>query len=87
VRWNRQYWGIENGLHWRLDVQMGEDQCAVHEANAAANLAAIRGIAVSLLLRDDTSRRGKRVRGVAAKRAKAGRNVEYLEHVLSLGIS
>jgi predicted transposase YbfD/YdcC len=82
----RDHWGIENGLHWRLDVQMGEDQCAVHEANAAANLAAIRGIALSLLLRDDTSRRGKRVRGVAAKRAKAGRNVEYLEHVLSLGI-
>jgi predicted transposase YbfD/YdcC len=23
----RQHWGVENGLHWRLDVQMNEDQC------------------------------------------------------------
>lgn len=83
----RDHWGIENGLHWRLDVQMGEDRCAVHEANAAANLAAIRGLALTLLLRDTTCRRGKRIRGVAAKRAKAGRNIEYLEHVISLGIT
>ena len=82
----REHWGIENGLHWRLDVQMGEDRCAVHEANAAANLAAIRGLALTLLLRDTTCRRGKRIRGVAAKRAKAGRNIEYLEYVISLGI-
>ena len=82
----REHWGIENGLHWTLDVQMGEDRCAVHEANAAANLAAIRGMALTLLVRDDTCRRGKRIRGVAAKRAKAGRSIEYLEHVLSLGI-
>lgn len=83
----REHWGIENGLHWILDVQMGEDRCAVHEANAAAHLATMRGMAVSLLRRDDTCRRGKRIRGVAAKRAKAGRNTEYLEHVLSLGIT
>ena len=83
----REHWQIENGLHWTLDVQMGEDRCAVHEANAAALLATMRGMAVTLLLRDDTCRRGKRIRGVAAKRAKAGRNTEYLEHVLSLGIT
>jgi predicted transposase YbfD/YdcC len=81
----REHWQVENGLHWRLDVQMGEDRCAVHEENAAAHLAAMRGMAVTLLLRDDTCRRGKRVRGIAAKRAKAGRNIEYLEHVISLG--
>ena len=83
----REHWQIENGLHWTLDVQMGEDRCSVHEANAAAHLAAMRGLALNLLQRDDTCRRGKRVRVIAAKRAKAGRNIEYLEHVLSLGIT
>lgn len=83
----REHWQIENGLHWTLDVQMGEDPCAVHEAVAAAHLAAMRGMALTILRRDDTCRRGKRIRGIAAKRAKAGRNIAYLEHVLSLGIA
>lgn len=83
----REHWQIENGLHWRLDVQMGEDRCTVHDANAAANLASMRAMALTLLQKDDTCRRGKRVRGIAAKRAKAGRNTAYLEHVLSLGIT
>ena len=83
----REHWQVENGLHWRLDVQMGEDRCSVHDANAAANLASMRAMALALLQKDDTCRRGKRVRGIAAKRAKAGRNVDYLEHVLSLGIT
>jgi hypothetical protein len=65
---------------------MGEDQCAAHEAIAAAHLAAMRGMALTLLRRDDTCRRGERVRGIAAKRAKAGRDVECLEHVLLLRI-
>lgn len=81
----REHWQIENGLHWRLDVEMGEDRCKVHEANAATNLASMRRLALTLLQRDETCRRGKRIRGIAAKRAKAGRNTEYLEHVLTLG--
>jgi predicted transposase YbfD/YdcC len=81
----REHWQIENGLHWRLDVEMGEDRCKVHEANAATNLASMRRLALMLLQRDETCRRGKRIRGIAAKRAKAGRNTEYLEHVLTLG--
>lgn len=81
----RAHWSVENRLHWVLDVEMGEDRCKVHDANAATNLASMRRQALTLLQRDDTCRRGKRVRGIAAKRAKAGRNIDYLEHVLSLG--
>jgi len=47
---DRKYWGIENGLHQRLDVIAGEDRSRVRD-NAALNLAVIRRAAVSLAVR------------------------------------
>ncbi|MDO9016349.1 MAG: hypothetical protein Q8S73_05470 [Deltaproteobacteria bacterium] len=83
----REHWAIESGLRWALEVQMGESRCAVPEAAAAAHLAAMWGMAVTLLLRDDTCQRWKWIRGFAVKRATAVRNIECLEHVLSQGIA
>jgi hypothetical protein len=45
---DRKYWGIENGLHQRLDVIAGEDRSRVRHRNAALNLAAIRRAVVSV---------------------------------------
>jgi hypothetical protein len=45
---DRHYWGIENGLHQRLDVVAGEDRSRVRHRNAALNLAVIRRAVVSL---------------------------------------
>jgi hypothetical protein len=45
---DRQYWGIETGLHLRLDVIAGEDRSRVRHRNAVMNLAAIRRAVVSL---------------------------------------
>ena len=45
----RAHWGIENGLHWVLDVVFREDQWATKAENAAANLATIRKLALSFL--------------------------------------
>lgn len=45
---DRNYWGIENGLHQRLDVIAGEDRSRVRNRNAALNLAIIRRAVVSL---------------------------------------
>jgi len=47
---DRKYWGIENGLHQRLDVIAGEDRSRVRD-NAALNLAVIRRAAVSVAVR------------------------------------
>lgn len=47
---DRQYWGIENGLHQRLDVIAGEDRSRVR-GNAAFNLAVIRRAVVSVAVR------------------------------------
>jgi hypothetical protein len=45
---DRRYWGIETGLHLRLDVIAGEDRSRVRNRNAVMNLAVIRRAVVSL---------------------------------------
>ncbi len=52
---DRLYWGIETGLHLRLDVIAGEDRSRVRQRNAVMNLAVIRRAVVSLAI--DWSRR------------------------------
>lgn len=47
---DRQYWGIETGLHLRLDVVAGEDRSRVRQRNAVMNLAVIRRAVVSLAI-------------------------------------
>ena len=45
---DRQYWGIETGLHLRLDVIAGEDRSRVRNRTSALNLAVIRRAVVSV---------------------------------------
>ena len=45
----RSHWGIENELHWVLDVAFLEDDCRVRAGNAAANFSAVRQLALALL--------------------------------------
>jgi predicted transposase YbfD/YdcC len=49
--WVRGHWGIENGLHWVLDVAFREDESRTRAGHAGANLAMLRRVAVSLLKR------------------------------------
>ena len=76
---SREHWNVENGLHWSLDTQMDEDRCTIHEENAATNFHTLRTIALTVAKRDESFKRGLR-----AKLTKAGRNIDYLEHLLSL---
>ena len=75
----RAHWGIENQLHWVLDVQFGEDQSRARSGHAAENLATLRRLALNLLKRDTTKKRG--IRG---KQKNAGWNHRYLLHLLGL---
>lgn len=45
----RSHWSVENALHWRLDVQWGEDQCRARAGKAATNLSVLRKLAMNLL--------------------------------------
>jgi predicted transposase YbfD/YdcC len=73
----RSHWGIENGLHWVLDVAFREDESRVRREHGAQNFAVLRHLALSLL-RQDKSARG----GIKVKRLKAGWDDTYLAKVL-----
>jgi predicted transposase YbfD/YdcC len=47
----REHWGIENQLHWRLDVSMNEDQCRLRKGHGAENFSRLRRIALNKLKR------------------------------------
>lgn len=74
----RSHWGIENQLHWVLDVAFNEDDSRIRKDHAPENMALIRHIALNLL-RQDTSAKV----GIKAKRLKAGWDNDYLAHLLS----
>ena len=74
----RTHWGIENSVHWVLDVAFGEDDSRVRKGNAAENLSVLRRMALNMLKRETTSQGG-----VAARRKRAGWDEEYLLLVLA----
>jgi predicted transposase YbfD/YdcC len=73
----RGHWGIENNLHWQLDVSFREDECRVCRDNAPANLSVIRRFALGLLKRETSCRKG-----IEIKRIKCAGNDAYREKVL-----
>jgi predicted transposase YbfD/YdcC len=73
----RQHWGIENGLHWVLDVAFNEDRMRQRDRNGAENLALLNRLAVSLLRQDKTIKAG-----IKCKRKAAGWDDDYLLHLL-----
>jgi predicted transposase YbfD/YdcC len=73
----RQHWGIENGLHWVLDVAFNEDRMRQRDRNGIENLALLNRLAVSLLRQDKTVKAG-----VKCKRKTAGWDDDYLLHLL-----
>jgi predicted transposase YbfD/YdcC len=74
----RSHWGIENGLHWTLDLAFDEDRCRVRKEHGAENFAVLRHIALNLLKQEKTCKRG-----IKGKRLLAGWKQDYLLKVLS----
>jgi len=54
----RGHWGIENSLHWQLDVTFGEDQSRVRKGHADTNFSSLRRTALSLLKNNTTEKVG-----------------------------
>lgn len=73
----RSHWGIENSLHWVLDVAFREDDNRTHTGHSAENLALIRKLALNLLRLEPT-----RKHGIKASRLRAGWDETYLLRVL-----
>ncbi len=76
----RDHWGVENRLHWTLDVTFGEDNSRARSGNAAENVAALRRLALNML-KNETSKKKLSLR---SKRLMAGWNGDYLKKVLGI---
>lgn len=74
----RGHWGVENKLHWVMDVVFGEDQSRARAGHAAQNLATLRRLALNLFRRDTKKR------GLRAKQLEAAWNDAYLLSLLGL---
>ena len=73
----RGHWGIENRLHWVLDIAFREDDSRVRQGFADQNLAVLRRLALNLLRQETTAKMGTK-----AKRLKAGWDPAYLLKLL-----
>jgi len=74
----RGHWGIENKVHWVLDVSFDEDHCRVRQGNAAENLSRLRRLSLNLLKRETSAKVG-----IKAKRKRCGWDPDYLLEVLA----
>jgi predicted transposase YbfD/YdcC len=73
----RSDWGVENSLHWVLDVTFDEDRSRIRKENAPENFGLLRRLALCLLKKESTSKRS-----IKGKRLKASWDEGYLLRVL-----
>ena len=74
----RLHWGIENKVHWQLDVSYGEDKSKVRKDNGPENLSVLKRCTMNLLKADTETKAG-----IKNKRAKAGWNKDYMMRLLN----
>jgi len=75
----RSHWGIENKLHWVLDMAFNEDQSRIRKGHGAENVSRLRRMALNLLKQETTNKRG-----IKTKRLRAGWDEQYLCQVLRI---
>jgi len=75
----RKHWGIENSVHWVLDVVMHEDACRIRKDHAPQNMATLRHLALNLIRQETTHKRG-----VKTKIKRAGWDNAYLARLISI---
>jgi predicted transposase YbfD/YdcC len=74
----RSHWGVENSLHWRLDVTMNEDQDRTRLGNSPHNLAVLRHMALNAMQTEGSKG------SLRSKFKRAGWNEAYLTRLLAL---
>lgn len=80
----RSHWGIENQVHWVLDVTFHEDASRIRAGHAAENVAVLRHMALNLL-RQTTATAPRSPRSLKAKRLQAAWDTDYLFQILAAG--
>ncbi len=77
----RQHWGIENSVHWTLDVTFNEDECRIRSLHSPQNFALLRRIALNALERESSFRRS-----IRQKSRRAAMNDQYMVSVLAAAL-
>jgi len=75
----RSHWGIENALHWTLDVAYNEDNCRARANNAAIVFNLMRHLSLNPLSQEKTSKGGVKSKGL-----RCALSSDYLEKVLGI---
>ncbi len=75
----RGHWGIENQVHWVLDVSFSEDRSRIRKGYGAANMSLLRRLTLNLIRQEQTVKSS-----LKQKRKRAGWDNRYLEKVLSI---
>lgn len=78
-KWVRHHWGIENSLHWVLDVVFKEDACRIHKGYGAQNIAVLRHLALNIFNQDKNNNDS-----VKGKQQCAGWNNDYMLKLLNI---
>ncbi len=79
----RGHWGVENNLHWQLDVSFQEDQSRLRKGHGAQNMSRLRRIALNLLKKNKMTRGKARKGGIKTRRGLAGWDHDFLLEVLT----
>ncbi len=74
----RSHWGIENSLHWTLDVTLSENKIRIRKQNSPENLALLRRLAIILLKQEKASKQSLKM-----KRYRAAMDNNYLVQILN----
>jgi len=75
----RAHWGVENSLHWTLDMTFREDESRIRDGNAAENMAVVRHISLNML---QNARKAEKDVSIRALRKKAGWGNSTLDHII-----
>ncbi len=73
----RRHWGVENNLHWQLDMSFREDESRMRKGHSAENFVVMRHVALNLLKKDKSVKLG-----IKNKRLKAGWDESYQAKLL-----
>jgi hypothetical protein len=74
----RQHWGVENSLHWRLDVVMNEDQDRTRIGHGPQNLAVLRHMVINAMQKEGSKN------SLCGKFKRAGWDDEFLYRLLDM---
>jgi len=78
LKLRRNHWGIENNLHWMLDVLFREDDCRARTRNAPENLSSLRKLALQLMKRETSF-----IASMKSKRLRCAWDIDYAFKVIS----